>query len=48
MPTELTTQNADNRRNWTAPKLEILGSMRDVAGAKAGLSVNGVNLNRIT
>jgi hypothetical protein len=37
MPNTPNNQNAEARRSWTAPKLEKLGSMGDVAATGGGV-----------
>ena len=35
------------KREWAAPELVRLGTIREIAGPKGGSLVNGVNTNRI-
>lgn len=41
------TQTETNKREWAAPELVRLGTIREIAGPKGGSLVNGVNTNRI-
>ena len=45
--TEQHSHPEQRKRNWAAPKLVRLGTIRDIAGPKGGRLVNGVNTNRI-
>ena len=35
------------KREWAAPELVRLGTIREIAGPKGGTLVNGINANRI-
>ena len=35
------------KREWVAPELVRLGTIREIAGPKGGTLVNGINANRI-
>ncbi|WP_324828776.1 hypothetical protein [Qipengyuania zhejiangensis] len=39
--------DAAARPAWSPPQLERLGAIRDIAGAKGGSLLNGINTNRI-
>ena len=35
------------KREWAAPELRRLGTIREIAGPKGGTLLNGINSNRI-
>ena len=35
------------KREWAAPELVRLGTIREIAGPKGGTLLNGINANRI-
>ena len=35
------------KREWAAPELVRVGTIREIAGPKGGTLVNGINTNRI-